>query len=150
MISRRKFTDAACALLAAQAAMPVGRGKAPPDVEHPPYYLAYAMGLELVGETLADDHQDASIVLQITSVSGPDPAHPDSGGELSQVEWMADKAREVFLKRDPVTGLWVHPIVVPGVRVYARSLETEAGGTNDPADAIIGYVQRFRFDLTPA
>ncbi|TXS39689.1 hypothetical protein [Streptomyces sp. t39] len=150
MISRRKFSRAACQLLAAESEMPVGRGKAPVDVEHPPYYLAYAMGLELPNETLADEHADASIVIQFTAVSGPDPEIPDSGGNLDQVEWMADKAREVFLARDPATGLWLHEINVPGVRVYGRSLETEAGGTNDPADAIIGYVQRFRFDLTPA
>jgi hypothetical protein len=63
---------------------------------------------------------------------------------------MADKAREAFLARDPATGLWLHQITIPGVKNRSRSLETEPGGTNDPADAIIGYVQRFRLDLTPA
>jgi hypothetical protein len=108
------------------------------------------MPLEVSGAPFADENEDASIVYQITSVSGPNPDVPNSAGSMEQTEWMADKAREVFLARSPATGLWLHQLVVPGVKVMTRSLETEPGGTNDPADAIIGYVQRFRLDLTPA
>lgn len=150
MIRRRPVTNAVASLLGTVSGLPVGRGKAPVGDPNPPYYLLYAMPLEVSGAPFADEHEDASIVYQVTSVSGPDPAHPDSSGDLSQTEWMADKAREAFLTRDPATGLWLHQITIPGVKNWRRSLETEPGGTNDPADAIIGYVQRFRFDLTPA
>jgi hypothetical protein len=46
--------------------------------------------------------------------------------------------------------LWVVALTVAGAKVMCRELETEPGGTSDPTDAIISYVQRFRFDLTPA
>jgi hypothetical protein len=39
---------------------------------------------------------------------------------------------------------------VPGAKVICRELDTEPGGTSDPSDAIMSYVQRFRFDLTAA
>lgn len=150
MIARRPVTNAVVALLAQASGLPVGRAVAPPGVPDPPYYIVYAMPLEVSGAPLADEHEDASIVYQITSVSGPDRDVPDSAGALEQTEWMADKAREIFLARDPATGLWLHPLDIPGVKVMTRELETEPGGTNDPADAIIPYVQRFRFGLTPA
>lgn len=150
MIRRRPVTNALATLLATVSGLPVGRAKAPAGNPDPPYYLLYAMPLEVSGPPLADDNEDAAIVYQITSVSGPDPQVADSAGELDQTEWMADKAREVLLARDPATGLWLHQLAIPGVAVMTRSLESEPGGTNDPADAIITYVQRFRLGLTPA
>ncbi|PVC80610.1 hypothetical protein DBP19_36340 [Streptomyces sp. CS090A] len=149
MIDRLPVTMALSALLTSATNLPVGRGSKPPTAP-PPYFLLYAMPATLSGAPLADEHEDASFVYQVTSVSGPDPTKPDSRGVADQAEWMADKVRKAFLGRDPVTGLWLRPLTIPGAKVIARSLDAEAGGTNDPADAIMSYVQRFRFDLTPA
>ncbi|KPC70377.1 hypothetical protein ADL35_38775 [Streptomyces sp. NRRL WC-3753] len=85
---------------------------------------------------------------QVTCVSGPDPARPNSAGSADQGEWMADKAREAFLGRNPATGLWLYPIVVPGAKVTARRLDVEAGATSDPGDAIMSYVLRTAISLT--
>jgi len=147
VIDRLPVTMALSTLLASATSLPVGRGNKPADTD-PPYYLLYAMPAELSGAPLADEHEDASFVYQVTSVSGPDPSKPDSRGVADQAEWMADKARKAFLGRDPVTGLWLRTLTIPGVKVTGRSLDVEAGGTNDPADAIMSYVQRFRLDLT--
>jgi hypothetical protein len=147
MIDRLPVTMALSTLLASATNLPVGRGNKPAGV-NPPYYLLYAIPAELSGAPLADEHEDASFVYQVTSVSGPDPAKPDSRGVADQAEWMADKARTAILGRDPATGLWLRTLTIPGVKVTGRSLDVEAGGTNDPADAIMSYVQRFRLDLT--
>ncbi|WP_399553815.1 hypothetical protein OG473_39780 (plasmid) [Streptomyces anulatus] len=149
MIARLPMTMALSALLASATNLPVGRGSKPSNAT-PPYYLLYAMPATLSGAPLADEHEDASFVYQVTSVSGPDPSKQDSRGVADQAEWMADKARTAILGRDPVTGLWLRPLTTPGVKVIGRSLDTEPGGSSDPADAIMSYVQRFRFDLTPA
>ncbi|MFF2731777.1 hypothetical protein ACFVS9_28200 [Streptomyces sp. NPDC058008] len=149
MIARRPVTIALAALLASASNRPVGRGRKPTGAPQN-YYLLDSLDTALDGPPLADMNDDLSPVYQVTSVSGPDPAKPGSNGDPEQVEWMADKAREAFLSRDPGTGLWLHPLILPGVSVMSRTLETEPGGTNDPADGIISYVQRFRFDLTPA
>jgi hypothetical protein len=150
VIDRRLVTNAFVTMLATGTGHAVGRGKAPAGVSEPPYYVVDALTTELSGAPLADEHEDASLVYQVTSVSGPDPERPESSGALDQAEWMADKARRVVLQRHPTTGLWLHPLTVAGYKVRGRELETEPGGTNDPADAIISYVQRFRLDLTPA
>ena len=149
MIARLPVTMALSALLASATNLPVGRDSKPSGAL-PPYYLLYSIPADVSGAPLADEHEDASFVYQVTSVSGPDPTKQDSRGVADQAEWMADKARTAILGRDPTTGLWLRTLTVPGVKVTARSLDTEAGGTNDPADAIMSYVQRFRFDLTPA
>ncbi|MEU0624977.1 hypothetical protein ABZ329_29470 [Streptomyces rubiginosohelvolus] len=149
MIARRPVTIALAALLASASNRPVGRGKKPPgNPQH--YYILYSLDTTLDGSPLTDENEDLSPVYQVTSVSAPDPKRPDSSGDPDQVEWMADKARETFLGRHPGTGLWLHPIVIAGVSVMGRSLDVEAGGSSDPPDAIMSYVQRFRFDLTPA
>jgi hypothetical protein len=137
------------ALLTSESGFPVGRRRMPAG-QDPPYYLIQLVDYATSGAPLADEHEDASLVYQVTSVSGPDPDVPGSSGDQDQTEWLADKARTVFLGRDPGTGLWLHPITIPGATVFGRSLEMEPGGTNDPPDAIISDVQRFRFDLTPA
>ncbi|MEU9014245.1 hypothetical protein AB0D12_31650 [Streptomyces sp. NPDC048479] len=149
MIDRLPVTMALSAMLATASGMPVGRGRRPTGAE-PPYYLLYAMPVTLSGPPLEDENADASLIYQVTSVSGPTTELPDSYGTQDQAEWMGDKARQVFLGRDPGTGLWLYPLSVTGARNTARSLDIEAGAMNDPADAIISYVQRFRFDLTPA
>ncbi|WP_329126022.1 hypothetical protein [Streptomyces sp. NBC_01353] len=150
MIDRRTATNAFVTMLATGTALPVGRSKAPAGVSVPPYYVVDSMTTEVSGAPLADEHEDAELVYQVTSVSGPDPSQPESSGALDQAEWMADKARRVVLERHPATGLWLHALTIPGYKVFGRSLETEPGGTNDPAAAIISYVQRFRLALTPA
>ncbi|MFJ1782513.1 hypothetical protein ACIOKA_38040 [Streptomyces anulatus] len=149
MIARLPVTMALSALLASATNLPVGRGSKPANIA-PPYFLLYAMPAELSGAPLADEHEDASLVYQVTSVSGPDPSKQDSRGAADQAEWMADKVRTAILGRDPSTGLWLRPLTIPGAKVIGRSLDTEPGGSSDPADAIMSYVQRFRFDLTPA
>ncbi|MEU6016969.1 hypothetical protein ABZ826_23840 [Streptomyces sp. NPDC047515] len=148
MIPRHPVTAALAALLTSATSLPVGRGRMP-DAK-PPYYLLYSLDTGLDGPPLADTHDDISLVYQVTSVSGPDPARPASAGTLDQAELLADKARTAILGRDPVTGLWLHPLTILGVKVMARALDVEPGATNDPQDGIISYVQRFRFDLTPA
>lgn len=149
MISRRPVTMALSALLTSATGLPVGRGALPPG-QDPPYYVLRLVDHSTSGAPLADDNEDASLVYQVDSISGPDPDISGSTGSEDQAEWMADKARQILLGRDPVTGLWLHALTVPGAKVIRRSLETEPGGTNDPADAIIHGVQRFRLDLTPA
>ena len=148
MIDKRAVTKAVAALLAAATNKPVGLGVMPQA--DPPYYIVYSLDPTFSGAPLADDNEDLSVVYQITSISGPDPTKASSTGSLDQAEWLADKARKAFLERDPATGLWLRELAVAGAKVMCRELETEPGGTSDPADAIISYVQRFRFDLTPA
>ncbi|WP_329047166.1 hypothetical protein [Streptomyces sp. NBC_01422] len=116
----------------------------------PPYYLLYSLDATTSGAPLADENEDASFVYQVTCVSGPDPARPGTVGSIDQVEWLVDKAKKALLGRNQTTGQWSSPINVPGVKVMCRSVDVEPGGTNDSADAIISYVIRFRFGLTPA
>ena len=149
MIARRPISVALAALLAAASNRPVGRGKKPTGAGQN-YYVLYTLDAALDEPDLADMNDGLSPVYQVTSVSGPDPSKPGSVGDPDQAEWMADKAREVLLGRDPVTGLWLHPLNIPGVSTMGRSLDVEPGGTPDATDGIISYVQRFRFDLTPA
>jgi hypothetical protein len=148
VIDKRLVTLAVATLLQTATGRPVGRGKMPKA--DPPYYLLYSVDTALSGAPLADESEDASFVYQVTSVSGPDPAVANSTGTLDQAEWLADKARRAVLQRDPDTGLWLNPLIVPGYTNHCRELDIEPGGTSDPTDGIISYVQRFRFDLTPA
>jgi hypothetical protein len=141
-------TAALAALLTAETGKPVGLSRMPQA--NPPYYLLYSVDTSLSGAPLADDNEDLSVVYQITCVSGPDPAKPNSSGTLDQAEWLADKARAAILGRDAASGEWTAPLAVPGAKVMCRELDTEPGGTSDPTDGIISYVLRFRFDLTPA
>ena len=147
MIERLPVTMALSALLTSATSIAVGRGRKPKDTE-PPYYLLHALPAAYSGAPFTDLNEDSSLVYQVTSVSGPNPVNPDSHGVADQAEWMADKARTAILGRDPATRLWLHELSIPGVRVIGRSLDTEPGGTSDQSDAIMSYVQRFRFDLT--
>ncbi|AKZ60832.1 hypothetical protein SAM23877_p123 (plasmid) [Streptomyces ambofaciens ATCC 23877] len=154
MIEKRLVTNWVATTLAAGSGKPVGRGRAPADGQAPPYYLLYSVDTQVSGAPYTDLHEDGSFVYQITSVSGPDPTKPQSTATQDQLEWMADKARTVFLGRNPVTGQWLHPLAVPGYTCMARSLDVEwgavPGGTSEQEAAIMTYVQRFRFNLTPA
>ena len=149
MIARLPLTMALSALLGSVTSLPVGRGRMPAgSPSH--YYLLYAMPATYTGAPLADLSEDASLVYQVTAVSAPTPDTPGSYGVADQAEWMGDQARSAILSRDPNSGLWLHTLTIPGAKVIGRSLETEPGATSDQSDAIMSYVQRFRFDLTPA
>jgi hypothetical protein len=149
MIERRLVTNAVLTMLAAATGRPVGRGKAPanPGLS---YYVLYPLDGAVSGPPLTDENEDLTVTFQVTSVSLPDPAKPGTSGSAEQVEWMADKARAAFLARNPATGAWMNELAVDGAVVMCRELDTEPGGTNDPADAIMSYVQRFKVTLTPA
>ncbi|MEV8248071.1 hypothetical protein AB0R01_30510 [Streptomyces rochei] len=154
MIQKRLVTDWVETTLAAASGKPVGRGRAPTSGQAPPYYILYSVDTHVFGAPFADRSEDGSFVYQITSVSGPDPTIPQSTADLDQLEWMADKARTTFLARDSATGLWAHPLTVPGVSCLTRGLDVEwggqPGGTSEQEAGIMTYVQRFRFNLTPA
>jgi hypothetical protein len=146
VIDKLKVTQAVAELLQQATGLPVGLSHMPKA--QPPYYVLYSVDTQLDGAPFSDLNEDMSVVYQITSVSGPDEKVISSTGTLEQAEFMADKARAAFLRRNPVTGRWETALEVTGARVMCRELETEPGGTSDPTDAIISYVQRFRFDLT--
>ncbi|MGW5689793.1 hypothetical protein ACWEWX_02180 [Streptomyces asiaticus] len=152
MIEKRLVTNALAALLGTATTLPVGKGSIPrtsSGFKAPPYYVLAVVDVSVSGAPYPDVHEDMSIVYQITSVSGPVPGQSGTYGTLEQAEGMADKAREALIGRGPA-GAWAHPLTVPGASVICRELETEPGATNDPADGIISYVQRFRFELTAA
>ncbi|MGW5529385.1 hypothetical protein [Streptomyces xanthochromogenes] len=146
MIARGAFTTALATLLATASGKPVGRGRTPGGP--PPYYLLTFIDQSVSGAPLADLNEDASLVYQVTCVSGPDPARAGTTGSQEQVDWLADRARAAILGRNPDTGQWVNALTVPGMRVMSRELELEPGESSDPADAIMSSVIRFRFDLT--
>jgi hypothetical protein len=146
VIARLPVTMALSALLASATDFPVGRGRKP--LANPPYYLLHSLPAVYSGAPFTDRNEDATLIYQVTPVSGPDPNTPDSYGVADQAELMADLARKAVLGRDPATGLWLHALTIPDAKVIGRSPDAEPGGTSDPSDAIMSYVQRFRFDLT--
>lgn len=154
MIEKRLVTNWVETTLATASNMPVGQGRAPVTGQAPPFHLLYSVDTSLSGAPYADLNEDASFVYQITHVSGPDPNVAQSTADSDQLEWMADTARKAFLGRDPDTGLWLHPMAIDGISCMSRSLEVEwgqqPGGTSEQEAAIMTYVQRFRFNLTPA
>ncbi|MFF3547045.1 hypothetical protein ACFYXD_35070 [Streptomyces platensis] len=151
MIERRTVTNALAALLGGATSLPVGRGVLPASpVNATAYYVLTPLDSTVSGAPYTDLSEDMSLVVQVTSVSAPDKSRPGSVGTLEQAEGLADKARTAFLARNPTTGQWINALAVTGVRCMCRELEVEAGAMNDPTDGIISYVQRFRFDLTPA
>lgn len=151
MIERRLVTNALVTLLATATSLPVGKSVLPVSPANATaYYVLTPLDSALGGAPYADMSEDMSLVVQVTSVSAPDKSRPGSAGTLEQAEGLADKARTAFLARNPTTGQWVNALTVAGVACMCRELEVEAGAMNDPADGIISYVQRFRFELTAA
>jgi len=155
MIERRPVTLLVASVLAQASGKPVGLGKIPPSPDGttevvPPYYILYSIPLMLGGAPLADRNEDAAVTYQVTSVSGPDPRVGQSTSAEDQAEWMADKARTALLGRDPVTGMWLYDVAPPGWKTMCRELDIEPGADSSAGDAIISYVQRFTFYLTPA
>lgn len=153
MIEKRVVTNAVATLLGTVTALPVGKASIPrtsTGLKAPPYYILTPVTVFTSGAPYPDANEDMTIVYQVTSVSGPAPGQSGTYGSLEQAEGLADKAREALLGRNSVTGRWLHTLTIPGATCMCRELETEPGATNDPADGIISYVQRFRLDLTPA
>lgn len=154
MIEKRLITNWFVNTLATASQLPVGRGRQPTSADDPPYYLVYSVDTSVGGAPLADLNEQASLVYQVTSVSGPDLDVAQSTASQEQTEWMADKARTAFLARNPLTGLWINPLTVTGVSCMTRTLDVEwggvPGGTSEQEAAIMTYVQRFRFALTTA
>lgn len=116
----------------------------------PPFYVLTPVSNTVHGAPMADMSEDATLVYQVTCVSGPVPGDPSSRGGVDQAEWLADKARTAILGRDLGSRQWLHPLTVAGARCIARRPEIEPGATNLPGDATITYVIRFVFDLTTA
>ncbi|WP_329131547.1 hypothetical protein OG552_10490 [Streptomyces sp. NBC_01476] len=148
------MTAQVAAAITAESGKPVGLGKMPRSDDGvtpvlPPYHILYSIDSTFDGAPFTDENEDAHLVYQVTSVSGPDPEIPQSGGDQTQTEWLADKARIALLGRNPTTGAWLHNITAPGYQCMSRGIDIEPGAVPDPADGIMSYVQRFRFDLTP-
>lgn len=146
LIETRPFTNALRAMLEAGTGKPVGKGRRP-DGNPSRYYILYRVDRTTEGAQYSDLNEDATLIYQVTAVSGPDPNDPDSYGTQDQLEWLEDKARTVILGRDPATGAWLYPLAVDGVRIMARLPETEPGGTPDPTDGIMSSASRFAFKL---
>lgn len=149
MIASRVFTGAVQQLLATASGKPVGDGRQP-DGKPSSYYIVYRVDRQTDGAPYSDLNEDATLIYQVTCVSGPDPAKPGSFGTQGQLEWLEDKAREVFLGRNPVTRRWLHDLNPAGIRVIGRRPDAEPGGTPDPTDGIMSSAIRFAFDLTSA
>jgi hypothetical protein len=147
VISTRLFTNALHGLLTTGTGKPVGRGRRP-DGNPADYYILHRIDRITSGAPFTDLNEDATLIYQVTSVSGPDPADPASFGTEDQLEWLEDKARQAILGRDPATGLWLHPLTVPGIKVMSRRPDVEAGGTPDAENGIMSSASRFAFDLT--
>ena len=143
MIAQLPVTQAMVKLITGATGHPCGHGALPTDAAGapvpPPYYVLHPVQFTPDGAPLADMAEDASLIYQVTCV----------GVQTDQGESLADRVRAAVLGRSPVTGVWQHPLTVPGVTCYGRSIDLDAGTVPDPADAIVSYVIRFRIDCTP-
>jgi hypothetical protein len=147
MIETLAFTDALTTMLAQATNLPVGKGRRP-DGNPSHYYIVHFITRADDGAPFADDNEDAELIYQIDSVSGPDPQVPDSYGTQDQVHWMDDKARAAILARNPATRAWLHPLTIPDGKVIGRRSAGGAGETPDPSDAIMSSAPRFAFTAT--
>ncbi|MFD3511932.1 hypothetical protein [Streptomyces sp. NPDC058657] len=141
MIDRLPVTRALQELLAVATGRPCGFGSLPVVAGKPvpvPYTVLYALGGTVSGAPLADRGEDAELVYQVTAV----------GGRADQAQWLADKVRQAVLAR-AATGQWSNPLVIPGVEVWARELDTDAG-TDDAgaSDGVVTSSQRYRLSAT--
>ncbi|MFJ2780290.1 hypothetical protein [Kitasatospora sp. NPDC087315] len=142
MIARRPVTKALVVLLADATGKPCGNGSLPRTSTGPvppPYTVLHLVGWDVQGAPMSDLSEDASALYQAVCV----------GETTDQVEWLADRVLAAVLERDPVTGRWRYPLVLPaGVVCRGRLLDVDTGTDPVPGDGIVNDMIRFRLDLT--
>ncbi|WP_116211600.1 DUF3168 domain-containing protein [Streptomyces olivoreticuli] len=140
MINRAPVTEAVRAMLSEAVGKSCGVGALPTVGGTPvllPYLVLYPLGGDFDGALLGDRSEDAHLVYQVTVVAS----------RTDQAEWVADRVRRALLDR-AATGEWVHPLVVPGGRVWGRALIADDG--TDPSSAgegVVTYALRIRFSI---
>ncbi|MCX5206748.1 hypothetical protein OG897_35755 [Streptomyces sp. NBC_00237] len=141
MIDRSPMNRAVQELLAKVTGKPCGLGALPLAGGKPaplPYTVLYPLGGSVSGAPLADLGEDAVFVYQVTAV----------GARTDQAEWLADKVRRAILGRTS-TGAWANGLGVPGVDVWARDLDADAGTDDTGAsDGVVTSSQRYRISAT--
>lgn len=125
--SLREHTDAVIAALEA-ADLSVGDAEAP-DAQ-PPYVVVYAIPGGRAFGSLAEPHEDAELVYQITCV----------GKTREQAEWLADKAM-VLLDGLTVDGRSIAFVTLDSLPGVQRQTE--------PTPAVFLSTPRFRVYSTP-
>lgn len=104
-----------------------------------PYFIVYPLTAGLSGPPFgAGRHDDVEWLYQVS-------AYSERGDQL---EWMRDKALEVFLGKAP-DGTWLHDLAVPGMKIMERNL-AEDSGIGESAGGIIPSDLRFSLLVTPA
>jgi hypothetical protein len=151
VIDRLPVTDGFTALLATLTGRPVGRRNVPLDANGhpvpPPYTILDPLDRVDDDNTLADNSKATIVDYQATFVTGPTPGVPDSRGGDEQAQWMADRGWKVVERPADGSPGYAHTLNVgDGVACWRREAR-EAGGTQDPNDAIITSVIRYRLYL---
>jgi hypothetical protein len=141
VIDRSPVNRALQEMLAGATGKPCGLGTLPLVGGKPtpvPYTVLYPLGGTIGGAPLADQAEDAVLLYQVTAV----------GARTDQAEWLADKVRRALLERTP-TGGWVNALGIPGVDVWARDLDADAG-TDDTgtSDGVVTSSQRYGLSAT--
>lgn len=141
MIDRAPVTEALQDLIVKATGRPCGLGKLPLMNGKPtevPYTVLYPLGGSVGGAPLADSSEDAALVYQLTSVAG----------RADQAEWMADRGRRAVLERG-ASGVWLFPLDVPGVDVWARELDVDDGiDASASVEGIVTSSQRYRLSAS--
>jgi len=151
VIDREPVTQGFQALLASLTGFPVGRRTVPLDANGdpvpPPYTLLDPLDRVDADNTLADNNKAAVADYQATFVSGPVPGNPNSRGGDEQTQFLADRGWKVVERPADGSSGYTHALNVgAGVACWRREAK-EAGGTDDPNDAIITSVIRYRLYL---
>ena len=151
MIERLPVTDGLVSLLETLTERPVGRRNIPLDENGhpvpPPYTILDPLDRVDDDGTLADNGKAAIVDYQATFVSGPLIGIPDSRGGDEQAQWLADRGWKVVERPANGSPGYLHILNVgDGVGCWRREAK-EAGGTDDPNDAIITSVIRYRLYL---
>ncbi|RSO30047.1 hypothetical protein DMH15_26200 [Streptomyces sp. WAC 06725] len=136
MIDRAAVSKAFRRTLAEATGRPCGLGKLPLIDAQPaemPNLVLYPQGGPVGGAPLTDTSEDSELIYQVTAVAA----------RTDQAEWMADRVRRVVLERT-AAGDWRWPIDVPGVDVWARELDVDAGADDaGSAAGVVSHAQRF-------
>lgn len=151
MINRLPATDGLVALLETLTERPVGRRTIPLDANGhpvpPPYTILDPLDRVDDDNTLADNGKATVVDYQATFVSGPLVGIPDSRGGDEQAQWMADRGWKVVERPTDGSPGYMHTLNVGADVDCWRREAKEAGGTDDPNDAIITSVIRYRLYL---